>query len=107
VAVLRGGGAVVSEERRGGARDREEVLAHPLQGVGGRGRGAQDGARRGRWRRPLMAAVAALWRGRRGREARVSEKSSRRAMGCAFIGQGGGGEATAGVMAINGHGGRP
>jgi hypothetical protein len=34
---------VVSEERRGGARDREEVLAHPLQGVGGRGRGVQGG----------------------------------------------------------------
>jgi hypothetical protein len=42
-AVLRGGGIVVSEERRGGVRDREEVLAHPLQGVGGRGRGAQGG----------------------------------------------------------------
>jgi hypothetical protein len=32
---------VVSEERRGGARDREEVLAHPLQGAGGRGRGVK------------------------------------------------------------------
>jgi hypothetical protein len=31
-------------------------------------------------------------------------RSSRRALGCAFIGRGGG-EATAEVMAINGHGG--
>jgi hypothetical protein len=44
--------------------------------IGQRGKGRRRGeavavARR---RRSLMAATAALWRGRRGREARVSEK---------------------------------
>jgi hypothetical protein len=29
-AVLRGGGSVEMEERKGGARGGEEVLAHPL-----------------------------------------------------------------------------
>jgi hypothetical protein len=75
------------------------------EGLGGGDGAAEEIGRRPSFGRRWIPGVAARVEVGRGREARVSEKSSRRAIGCAFIGQGGEEGRWPRATAINGYGG--